>query len=90
MIYHVVAVSKNGVIGKDNKLPWHFSVDLKFFKNLTTGHTVIMGRKTFESIVSRLGKPLPNRTNIVLSRKMKNGNSFKYFNKRRLVCCRID
>lgn len=73
MIYHVVAVSKNGVIGKDNKLPWHFSVDLKFFKNLTTGHTVIMGRKTFESIVSRLGKPLPNRTNIVLSRKGKMG-----------------
>src|SRR5436190_24023626 len=64
MLYHVVAVSKNGVIGKDNKLPWHFSADLKFFKNLTTGHTVIMGRKTFESI----GKPLPNRENIVISR----------------------
>lgn len=64
MLYHVVAVSRNGVIGKDGKLPWHFSVDLKFFKNLTTGHTVIMGRKTFDSI----GKPLPNRRNIVISR----------------------
>lgn len=63
-IYHVVAMAQNKVIGKDNKLPWHFSADLKFFKALTTGHTVIMGRKTFESI----GKPLPNRENFVLSR----------------------
>ena len=65
MIYHVVAVSKNGVIGKDGRLPWHFSADLKFFKNLTTGHTVVMGRKTFDSI----GKALPNRKNIVISRR---------------------
>ena len=65
MIYHVVAVSQNGVIGKDGKLPWHFSSDLKFFKNLTTHHTVIMGRKTFDSI----GKALPNRKNIVISRQ---------------------
>ena len=64
MIYHVVAVAENNVIGKDNKLPWHFSSDLKFFKNLTTGHTVVMGRKTFDSI----GKALPNRENIVISR----------------------
>lgn len=64
MIYHVVAVAENNVIGKDNKLPWHFSSDLKFFKNLTTGHTIVMGRKTFDSI----GKPLPNRENIVISR----------------------
>ena len=64
MIYHVVAVSKNGVIGKNGQLPWHFPVDLKFFKNLTIGHTVIMGRKTFDSI----GKSLPNRENIVISR----------------------
>ncbi len=63
MIYHVVAVSKNGVIGKGGKLPWHFAADLKFFKNLTTGHTVVMGRKTFDSI----GKPLPDRENIVIS-----------------------
>jgi dihydrofolate reductase len=65
LIYHVVAVSKNGVIGKNGKLPWHFSSDLKFFKKLTTGHTVIMGRVTFDSI----GKPLPNRRNIVVSRQ---------------------
>ena len=64
MLYHVVAMSQNKVIGKDNKLPWHFSADLKFFKALTTGHTVIMGRKTFESI----GRPLPNRENFILSR----------------------
>ena len=64
MIYHVVAVAENRVIGHDNKLPWHFSSDLKFFKNLTTGHTVVMGRKTFDSI----GKALPNRENIVISR----------------------
>ena len=64
MIYHVVAVSKNGVIGKNGQLPWSFPADLKFFKNLTTGHTVIMGRRTFDSI----GKPLPNRENIVISR----------------------
>lgn len=65
-LYHVVAIAKNRVIGKDNKLPWHFPEDLKFFKQLTTGNTVILGRKTFESI----GKPLPNRTNFVLSRKI--------------------
>ena len=65
MIYHVVAVSQNGVIGKDGKLPWHFPADLQFFKKLTTGHTVIMGRKTFDSI----GKALPNRKNIVISRQ---------------------
>ena len=65
MIYHVVAVSKNGVIGKDGKLPWHFPADLKFFKNLTSGHTVVMGRKTFDSI----GKALPNREKIVVSRR---------------------
>ncbi len=64
MIYHVVAVAENGVIGRENKLPWHFSSDLKFFKNLTTGHAVVMGRKTFDSI----GKALPNRENIVISR----------------------
>jgi dihydrofolate reductase len=64
MLFHVVAVARNRVIGKNNKLPWHFSSDLKHFKALTTGSTVIMGRKTFESI----GKPLPNRENFVLSR----------------------
>ena len=56
-------MSENRVIGINNSLPWHLSDDLKRFKSLTTNHSVIMGRKTFESI----GKPLPNRRNIVLS-----------------------
>lgn len=60
----ICALSDNGVIGKDNKLPWHISADLKRFKQLTLGHPVIMGRKTFESI----GKPLQGRTNIVITR----------------------
>jgi dihydrofolate reductase len=61
----IVAVATNGVIGRDNKLPWHLSTDLKHFKALTSGHTVIMGRKTFDEIGR---KPLPNRLNIVVSR----------------------
>ena len=64
-------MANNRVIGKDNKLPWHFSSDLKFFKQLTTGQTVIMGRKTFESI----GKPLPERENFVVSRTARKSNS---------------
>lgn len=55
-------------IGKDNELLWHIPDDLKRFKALTTGHPVIMGRKTFESILAILGKPLPNRTNIIVTR----------------------
>ena len=58
---------KNRVIGKDGKLPWYISEDLKRFKRLTTGYPVLMGRMTFESIVERLGKPLPERRNIVLT-----------------------
>lgn len=65
MITIVVAMGKNSAIGKDNKLLWHLPKDLKHFKNLTSGHPIIMGRKTYESI----GKPLPNRTNIVVSGK---------------------
>lgn len=61
----IVAVSRNQVIGKDNQLIWKLSADLKRFKALTTGHTIIMGRKTFDSI----GKPLPNRTSIVITRQ---------------------
>lgn len=61
----IAAVAKNGAIGKDNKLLWKLSADMKIFKSLTTGHHIIMGRKTFESMRS---KPLPNRTNIVVSR----------------------
>lgn len=65
-LYHVVARAANGVIGKNNQLPWHFPSDMKFFKELTTGQTVIMGRKTYESIPEKF-RPLPNRENIVLS-----------------------
>jgi dihydrofolate reductase len=68
----VVAVGKdsqhNHVIGLKNKLLWHISDDLKRFKALTLGHPVVMGRKTFESIVSIIGKPLPGRTSIVVTR----------------------
>jgi len=60
-----VAFDENRVIGKNNTLIWHLPADLKRFKALTTGHVIIMGRKTFESI----GKPLPNRTTIVISRQ---------------------
>ena len=60
----VVAAAENGVIGKDNQLLWKLSSDLKRFKNITTGHYILMGRKTFESI----GKPLPNRTSLIISR----------------------
>jgi len=64
----ISACSKNGVIGINNDLPWYLPQDLKRFKQITTGKTVVMGRKTFDSIKSRLGKPLPNRTNVVLTR----------------------
>lgn len=64
MINIIVAVSKNNQIGMDNKLPWHIPEDLRYFKEKTKGHMVIMGRKTYESI----GKPLPNRKNVVLTR----------------------
>ena len=65
MINIIVAYDKNLAIGKDNTLVWRQSADLKRFKELTTGNTVVMGRKTFESI----GKPLPNRRNIVITRQ---------------------
>jgi dihydrofolate reductase len=60
----IVAMAQNGVIGRDNKMPWHLSEDLKYFKKVTMGKPVIMGRNTFESI----GKPLPGRDNIIISR----------------------
>ncbi|MDI6740549.1 MAG: dihydrofolate reductase [Candidatus Edwardsbacteria bacterium] len=63
----IVAMTKDHVIGKSGKMPWHISDDLKLFKKLTTGNTVIMGRTTYESI----GKPLPKRTNIVVSATVK-------------------
>jgi dihydrofolate reductase len=60
----VVAIAENHAIGKDNQLLWHLPKDLKHFKAITSGHTIIMGRKTFDSV----GKPLPNRRNIVITR----------------------
>jgi len=60
----LVAAAENGVIGRDGDLPWRLPRDLQWFKRLTTGHTLIMGRKTFESI----GKPLPDRRTIVVTR----------------------
>lgn len=72
MISIVVALGNgrqwNGALGKDGKLLWHIPDDLRRFKAITMGHPVVMGRKTFESIVSVLGKPLPGRTNIVVTR----------------------
>lgn len=65
-IAQIVAISRNYAIGKDNQLPWHLPADLQHFKNLTQGGIVIMGRKTYESI----GKPLPNRTSIVITQKV--------------------
>ena len=62
----VVATADNGVIGKDGAIPWHISEDLKRFKALTTGHTVVMGRKTWDSLPRR---PLPNRANVVVTRQ---------------------
>jgi dihydrofolate reductase len=60
----IVAVAENGIVGRDNALPWHLPADLKYFKKMTLGKPIVMGRKTFESI----GRPLPGRTNIVISR----------------------
>jgi len=64
MISLVVAMARNRTIGAGGKLPWHLPEDLKRFKRVTTGHPIVMGRKTFESI----GRPLPGRTNIVVTR----------------------
>jgi dihydrofolate reductase len=63
----IVAIDEKNGIGKNNLLPWHLPADLKHFKSITTGHPIIMGRKTFDSI----GKALPNRRNIVISRQSK-------------------
>ena len=63
----IVAVAKNGVIGKDGDMPWHIPEDLQHFKEATMDHPVIMGRVTYEGIVETLGEPLPGRTTIVLT-----------------------
>ncbi|WP_226681674.1 dihydrofolate reductase [Sutcliffiella horikoshii] len=65
MISIIVATDRNNLIGKDNDLPWRIPADLAYFKKITMGSTIVMGRKTYESI----GKPLPNRRNIILSRQ---------------------
>ena len=65
MIIGIVAVDRNGAIGKGGKLPWHYSADMKFFKETTTGNACVTGHKTWLT----LKKPLPNRLNIVLSRR---------------------
>ncbi|KZL21450.1 Dihydrofolate reductase type 3 [Pseudovibrio axinellae] len=64
----ISAVAENGVIGANNDMPWSVSTDLKFFRKTTVGKPVIMGRRTFESICATLGKPLPKRTNIIVTR----------------------
>ena len=60
----IVATAKNNVIGKDNDIPWYLPADLKYFKKITLNHHIIMGRNCYESI----GKPLPKRTNMILTR----------------------
>jgi dihydrofolate reductase len=75
----VVAAADNNVIGLNNAMPWHIPEDFKHFKTVTMGKPCIMGRKTFESILVQLGKPLPGRVNIVVSRK-------NYQHERALTC----
>lgn len=74
MINIIVAVSDNLAIGRAGDMPWHISADLKYFKRTTQGHTVIMGRKTWESIGCR---PLKNRRNIVVSSTLEQGDDFE-------------
>ena len=64
----IVAMAANRCIGRDNRMPWHLPADLAHFKRTTMGCPVIMGRKTFESILATLGKPLPGRTSVIVSR----------------------
>ena len=64
IISQIVAVAENGAIGKDNDLIWRLPADLRYFKEITTGHHIIMGRKNYESI----GRPLPNRTSVIITR----------------------
>jgi dihydrofolate reductase len=72
----IAAVAENYAIGNLNKLPWHLPADLKHFKELTTGHTIVMGKRTFESLPNG---PLPNRKNIVLTSIMSEGVNEGYF-----------
>lgn len=63
----IAAIAENGIIGDGGDLPWHYPEDLRRFKELTIGHPVVLGRRTYESIIDRLGQPLPGRTSIVLT-----------------------
>ncbi|RDI70239.1 dihydrofolate reductase [Halopelagius longus] len=63
----VAAVARNGVIGRDGEMPWYLPEDMKQFKRTTTGHPVVLGRKTYENVVEALGEPFPGRTSVVLS-----------------------
>jgi dihydrofolate reductase len=65
IVSFIVATDENNLIGKNNQLPWHLPADLQYFKKITTGHYIIMGRKTFESI----GRPLPNRTTVIITQQ---------------------
>ena len=67
----IVAASENDVIGRDGALPWHLPQDMRRFRKLTTGHVVVMGRATYQSILDRLGHPLPDRDTIVVSRTLR-------------------
>lgn len=70
MISIIVAYDEERLIGKDGELPWHFKEDMAYFKKITENHICVMGRKTYQSILRKLQKPLPNRTNIVVSKTL--------------------
>lgn len=73
----IAALDKDHAIGKDNKIPWHIPQDLSLFKKHTLNETVVMGRKTYESILSYLNKPLPKRNNIVVSSTLEETNGIR-------------
>ena len=77
MVSIIVAISKNNVIGYENKMPWHYKEDLEYFKKTTLNHTVLMGSKTFKSILSYLNKPLPKRVSVVASKSGYSYNGVK-------------
>jgi len=81
----IVAMATNRCIGKNNEMPWYIPEDFKHFKEKTLGKPIIMGRKTFESIVNRNGKPLPKRKNIVISR-----TGYKFDHPDVIICTSLD
>lgn len=82
----IVAVSQNGIIGVNNGIPWKHKADMKRFKELTTGNTIIMGRKTYQSI----GRPLPNRRNIVISRTVVDQEGIETFSSLEAALATVD